>query len=101
MVVELDSCIAIYWVEQAYFSPLRQAFMNIDDGKFAYSSLVKLECLIYPYRTNDDKLVARYQHFFDLGTCLSLSDEIFDKAAQLRANYQSLKTSDALHLACA
>jgi predicted nucleic acid-binding protein len=100
--VYLDSCIAIYWVEQkqAHFQQLRQAFMNIDDGKFAYSSLVQLECLIYPYRTNDTKLIARYQHFFDLGMCLTLSDEIFDKAAQLRANFPSLKTPDALHLAC-
>ncbi|MDM8547569.1 PIN domain-containing protein [Candidatus Venteria ishoeyi] len=43
----------------------------------------------------------RYQQFFNCALCLPLPETIFDMAAQLRATHTSLKTPDALHLACA
>jgi len=100
--VYLDACIVIYWVEEkpSQIESLRQAFAALGDEDIAYSPLVQLECLIYPYRTGNKELLARYQQFFAHGICLPLSENVFDKAAQLRAHYPNLKTPDALHLAC-
>jgi len=101
--IYLDSCIVIYWVEEkaSEIKLLRQAFANLGKEGIAYSPLAQLECLIYPYRTGDQQLLARYQRFFSSVTCLSLSESVFDQATQLRASHPGLKTPDALHLACA
>jgi len=100
--IYVDSCIAIYWVEEnpICIEPLRIAFSMLPIGDMTYSPLVKLECLVYPYRQGNSGLIERYQRFFASAVCLSLSDEIFDDAARLRAAYPNLKTPDALHLAC-
>jgi len=102
--IYLDSCIVIYWVEEKieYLQTLKKAFTDLTSTEnIAYSPLVQLECLVYPYRTNNQALLARYQQFFSFATCLSLPSQVFENAAKLRAIYPSLKTPDALHLACA
>ena len=101
--VYLDACIVIYWVEgqPSQIESLRRAFAGLGEEGIAYSPLVQLECLVYPYRSGNQELLARYQQFFACGTSLHLSEEVFDQAAQLRAEYSRLKTLDALHLACA
>lgn len=101
--VYLDACIVIYWVEEKAdkIVLLRRAFANLGENSIAYSPLVQLECLIYPYRVGDQQLLVRYQEFFSCGICLPVSEPVFDQATRLRATYPSLKTPDALHLACA
>lgn len=101
--IYIDSCIAIYWVEENHIciEPLKIAFSMLPIGNMAYSPLVKLECLVYPYRHGDHSLIERYQSFFANAVYLSLADEIFEEATHLRAAYPNLKTPDALHLACA
>lgn len=54
-----------------------------------------------PFRTQDASLKKLYKEFFDAQTRLSMPSEIFQKAAQLRADFPSLKTPDALHLSTA
>jgi hypothetical protein len=39
-------------------------------------------------RTGNKELLARYQQFFAHGICLPLSENVFDKAAQLRALFR-------------
>lgn len=89
----------IYWVEekQSQINLLRQAFTALGEEGIAYSPLVQLECLVYPYRTGDKGLLNRYQQFFSYGLCLPLSDRVFEQATQLRTHYPNLKTPDALH----
>ncbi|MCP4701798.1 MAG: type II toxin-antitoxin system VapC family toxin [Gammaproteobacteria bacterium] len=100
--VYLDSCIVIYWVEEkaSQLESLRQAFISLGEEDIACSPLVQLECLVYPYRTGNKQLLARYRQFFADALCLPLTEAVFDIAAQLRANHPNLKTPDAVHLAC-
>lgn len=54
-----------------------------------------------PLRTDDKTLQSLYESFFKAQKMLEMTVEVFDKAAQLRADFNSLKTPDALHLATA
>lgn len=54
-----------------------------------------------PFRTRDTPLKKLYENFFNAQTRLFMPSEIFQKAAQLRADFSSLKTPDALHLSTA
>jgi len=54
-----------------------------------------------PLRTKDNALIKLYESFFAAQTLLEMPVEIFDKAAKHRADFPSLKTPDALHLATA
>ena len=54
-----------------------------------------------PFRTNDSQLKKLYEVFFKAQNLLMLPPEVFDEAARLRADFTSLKTPDALHLAAA
>ena len=70
------------------------------DAEFAVSPLVRLEALTKPKRDGDYALVGRYERHLSAHSQLSISDEIFDAALELRSRYL-LKTPDALHLAIA
>ena len=54
-----------------------------------------------PLRTNDTTLQGHYESIFKAQEMLEINVECFDEAAQLRADFNSLKTPDALHLATA
>ncbi len=54
-----------------------------------------------PFRTKDVALKKLFQDFFKVQTRLSMPANVFQNAAQLRADFSSLKTPDALHLSTA
>jgi predicted nucleic acid-binding protein len=99
----LDSCIVIYLVERhpRYSTAIETRMQTLTSAKFCCSPLVRLECLVMPYRTNNIVLLGLYETFLNAQTQLDLWPAIFDKAARLRATYKSLKTPDAIHLAAA
>lgn len=101
--IYLDTCIAIYFIEKhpLYSNQIEKLFEAHDSLELCYSPLVRLECLVMPFRTKDTELTELYLSFFSAQTLLEISANIFDKAAQVRADYPSLKTPDALHLATA
>ncbi|MCC5872574.1 MAG: type II toxin-antitoxin system VapC family toxin [Gammaproteobacteria bacterium] len=100
--IYLDSCRLIYLVESDPFRApqVRQAMSEYRDGSFAVSALVRLECLVHPLRTGDARLARRYKGALERLHWLTIPDEVYDLAAELRARH-GLKTPDALHLACA
>ena len=66
------------------------------------SELTLSEVLVHPLRQNDAKLIARYERLFDtLVDARPVSREVLLLTAQLRAEYSSLKTPDAIRVATA
>ena len=103
MKIYLDSCIVIYLVEshQIFASKLITKMQKQLPDELYYSPMVRLECLVLPLKNHAAQLVDLFLEYFDSLQNLTYSSEIFDLAAQLRADHKSLKTPDAIHLATA
>ena len=99
--VYLDSCIAIYLVEEhAVYSTVIEGALVRLNGIVCHSPLTELECLVMPLRLKRDGLVEKFNRFFALNMQLAIPDTVYREAARLRAEF-GLKTPDALHLATA
>lgn len=99
----LDACIIIYIIEKhpVYADKIEVLMNGVSNGTFCFSPLVRLECLVMPLRTKNAQLRKLYEIFFATQNLLAIPPEVYDKAAQLRADFPSLKTPDALHVATA
>ncbi len=66
------------------------------------STLTRLECLVKPRRDANASLIRDSEDFFNhlVIETISLSDEIIERATQIRVDYP-FKTPDAIHLAAA
>lgn len=99
--IYLDTCIAIYLVEEhpAYHTRIETALRG---GNLfsSISPLVEMECLVLPIKKQRDDLIIKFNQFFAAQRRLSMPPEVYRRAAELRARH-SLKTPDALHLATA
>ncbi|NJK46523.1 MAG: type II toxin-antitoxin system VapC family toxin [Pleurocapsa sp. SU_196_0] len=103
MRIYLDSCILIYLIEgtRAQVENIRSVMASLPDNTdLCISNLVRLECLVKPYKLRDAALEHRYQQEFPAFTTLYALPIMFDRAALYRAQ-RALKTPDALHLATA
>jgi len=98
----LDSCVVIYAVEEkGRLSDRARAALEASYTEgFAISPLVKLECLVLPFKLGDRDLEDRFLKIFDDFEALDLPEAVYLHASMLRARFR-LKTPDALHLACA
>ena len=101
--IYLDSCLAIYLVEEntSFVAKLENALAANSDAKFCISSLTEMECLIMPLRGQNNLLITKFENWFRTVEVLPIESEVFRHAAQLRADFNSLKTPDALHIATA
>jgi predicted nucleic acid-binding protein len=99
--IYLDTCIVIYIVEKHHiFSPQIENLMNgLSQAEYFFSPLTQMESIIMPLRTKDLQLQKLYKMFLKAQTFLPMPKEVFENAAQIRADFPSLKTPDALHLA--
>ena len=99
--VYLDSCIAIYLVEEhsAYCAGIENSLAKLN-AIVCYSPLTELECLVLPLRLKRGDLLEKFGRFFALNVQLNMPDSVYREAASLRAEF-GLKTPDALHLATA
>ena len=108
MILFLDACIVIYWIEAT--DPLRACLKarlhalreQAPEATFAVSRLSWLECMVKPLRENDEALVNEYRAFFEAGQLgiVELTPPVIERATSLRAKH-GLKTPDALQAACA
>ena len=91
----------IYVVEghPLYGSKVAAELNALQSAQICYSPLVRLECLVKPLQAQDQRLQKLYDQFWAAQQNLSLVDDIFTRAAQIRADFPSLKTPDAIHLA--
>ena len=101
--IYLDSCIVIYFVEKhlLFSSKVGTELNALTSSQIYYSPLVKMECLVKPFQLKDLHTQQLYEQFWLPQQLLNLPTEIFELAAQLRADHKSLKTPDAIHLAAA
>ena len=99
--IYLDSCLAIYLVEEnaSFAAKLENALAANWDAKFCISPLTEMECLVMPLRWQNELLIAKFENWFRTVEVLPMKSEVFRSAAKLRADFGSLKTPDALHLA--
>ena len=98
----LDAAPTIYRVEarEPWAGRIEAVISTVSDLTLVASELTRLECLVLPVRTADTLLQQRYERLFDRMTLLPMTRAVFERATDLRATH-SLKTPDALHLACA
>lgn len=103
----LDTAPLIYFIEghSIYQDKLTKYFSSNDNGDFTFitSSITLLEVLVKPLKEGKHKLVAQYKNILLNATgvqIIEISNEIAEKAAQLRAKY-GLRTPDALQIATA
>ena len=101
--INLDSCIAIYVVEAhpLYATKVAAELNALQAAQICYSPLVRLECLVKPLQAQNQSLQNLYAQFWATQQNFSLVDDVFLRAAQLRADFPSVKTPDAIHLATA
>jgi predicted nucleic acid-binding protein len=106
-VIGLDTAPLIYYIEQkpVYVDLLRPFFQAVDDGEISIvTSVITLtETLVHPLRTGNKDLADQYRDilFHTKGlTTLSLSPDIAEEAAQLRALH-NVRTPDSIQMATA
>ena len=99
--IYLDSCIVIYYIEDhaVYASKVVAEISKAAADQFLTSPLVRMECLIKPLQNKDVNLQKLYDAFWAKQQMLDLPLDVFNRAAQIRADFPSLKTPDAIHLA--
>ena len=99
--VYLDSCIAIYLVEEhpGYCASIEHALSQLN-GIVCYSPLTELECLVLPLRMKRNDLIDKFRRFFSYNLKCDMTDSVYREAAHIRAEF-GIKTPDALHLATA
>lgn len=99
----LDACIAIYLVEQVpnFFDVVAERVVNLGNFEINTSLLLELECSVLPKRKTDLLLLKEYENWFDQTLTIDLNRDVFAQAASLRAEFGSLKTPEALHIAAA
>jgi uncharacterized protein len=85
MSVYLDTCIVIYVVErhQLYSASIETLMRDAGAVDFCYTPLVRLECLVMPFRTNDTALLKLYEAFLGAQRLLDLPSVVFDEAELL------------------
>jgi predicted nucleic acid-binding protein len=103
VIVYLDACVVIYWVEDhpVHFQRI-DTMLATPETRVVSTELCRLECRVQPLRESNPQVLAMYDQFFD-GTDLRyvpLDRAVFDLATELRARH-GLKAPDALHLAAA
>jgi predicted nucleic acid-binding protein len=101
-VIYLDSGVLIYSTELDgnVGNAVRQRLAESPDQLFCISPLVVMECLVKPLRDKDYRLHDHYQQLFAKLDRVSLGEDVFVRAAQLRAD-SGTGMPDALHIAAA
>jgi predicted nucleic acid-binding protein len=99
----LDSCIAIYLVEEhELHAPRVETILeNLHTSEIFVSDLAMMECLVKPIRDKNVPLEEKFNRWFASVVVLPVNKRVFVEAAQLRAFHPTLKTPDAIHLATA
>jgi predicted nucleic acid-binding protein len=108
MILFLDACAIIYWVElvDPYYQQFSDKLTKIKSRhgtlSFAASELSLLECQVKPLREKNEILLNRYNIMFEASDLklISLTTDVIQLATQLRAKYY-LATPDALQAASA
>ncbi len=105
--VFLDTSSLIYYLDgfEPFATKVEQFLLStLNSSTSLYTSTITdTEYFVYPYRENNFSKIIIYKSFLQdvhiQKVCID--DSIAEKAAQIRAFYQSIKTPDSLQLASA
>lgn len=104
-VIYVDAQIIIYTVEKhpTYSKLLHSFWKSAEQGSLTAitSELTLLELRVAPLRISNHQLLNRYDQFMAKLQLIQLDRKILLGAAQIRANFTSIKTPDAIHAATA
>jgi predicted nucleic acid-binding protein len=106
LLIYLDSCIAIYLVEQPPgFGPRASARVGkalTAGDKLIVSDLTRLECRAHPLGAGNLARLGDYDTFFSSAVegVAQLTTAVCDRATAIRGHYR-FETPDSLHLAAA
>lgn len=100
--IYLDSCLVIYAFEDEgeHGRTTRALLTEGKSRQFTISPLVTMECLVGPMLSANLVLQRYYEEGLEQFARVPLGDEVFRRAAELRAR-SDLRTPDAVHLAAA
>ena len=100
--IYLDSGVLIYSTELDgdVGNAVRQRLAESSDQQFCISPLVVMECLVKPMRDHDYRLQDHYHRLFCQLERIPLEQDVFVRAAQLRAD-SGAGMQDAIHVAAA
>jgi uncharacterized protein len=112
MLIYLDTCIVIYWIEgPAPFDTRVRSHVGVLQAvghRFAISELTRLECLVKPPGVGNGAMVLDYERLFLAPnvTFVPLTAPVFERAAAIRGVHVSTSGKryslpDSLHLAAA
>lgn len=112
MLIYLDTCILIYWIEgpAPFDARVRThlATLQAAGHRFAISEFTRLECLVKPLGVGDGALLLDYERMFLAPNVafVPLDAPVFERAANIRgvhgyAGGKRYSAQDALHLAAA
>ena len=103
--VFIDTNPLIYLVSQQepFYSKVVQFMSNCiaDDDEFYTSTITDAEFLVKPFEDNDDEQVEKYRDYLnrlEFVKCF-INEQIGERAARIRADYQDVKLGDALQIA--
>ena len=108
--VFIDTAPFIYYIEKnenkpQYFDRVKSFFKGCydNDVNFITSVITLEEYLVFPYKNNESSYIETFNSLLEV-LCFNIIEidrEIAEKAAQIRAEYKSFKSMDALQLATA
>jgi predicted nucleic acid-binding protein len=112
MLVYLDTCIFIYWIEgpAPFDARVRThlATLQAAGRRFAVSDFSRLECLVKPLGVRDGALLLDYERMFVAPNVafVPLTAPVYERAAIIRGGHayatgKRYSVQDSLHLAAA
>jgi len=103
--VFIDTAPIIYYLQHSelYYLNMKAFWKEYEECDYATSTITVTEYLTYPYREKNFTLINSFYAFVnDMDILIKdIDGRIAEKAAQIRAEYKSFKTMDALQLATA
>lgn len=101
----LDTSPIVYYLEcnEVFYTKVKNFWKEHEYSDYITSAVTVTEYLTYPYQNHNEKQINAFYTFVDgMGIEIREIDKaIAEKAAQIRAEYTSFKTMDALQLATA
>ena len=105
--VFLDTAPVIYYIQrnELYFNKVKEIFIAVRGAKIQLvsSDITTAEACVYPYRLGRLDWIRDFNSFIEDAPVeiIHTSDEIAHRTAQIRAQYPSFKTMDAIQIATA
>lgn len=101
----IDTAPIVYYLQknEMYYLNMKAFWKKYNDCDFFTSAVTVTEYLTYPYREKNFALINSFYSFVkDMDIVVKdINVNIAEKAAQIRAEYNSFKTMDAIQLATA